>query len=409
MDLKGEILNTRSLCFEGDFDSQIERLFYRVRLTANEVQNLRLLFSDLELALQSLAPGLQVMPFGSIVTGLGIKTSDVDCYIALPDGTKPNPNYVILARNILRRYHRKFSNLFAIVRAKVPIVKFLHIPTKCYCDVNFKSPAGVQNSELIAALLHMDSRKRALPLAILIKYWSKVNKISGTNLLASYALTLMVVFYLQVMNILPSVVDMQRNSPPHLIDNWNTAFSRDFLMKTDNDDTLYELAGGFFKCYANLNFNENIISPFMGRLIQKKLFQELHDVPKEFDLYAHNVRADLCKPLNIVAPFCVQDPFELSRNTSASVFPKLAERIDSLIKFAAQKFDEVPPEKFLKTILTEQPVHVTQFEVKRPTPRNPLSTKVTKVKTRKTLHNRFSACYEQINKLMKNKKGPKWL
>lgn len=383
MNSAADILNPRHLNFEGDFDIQVLNLLKHVRLTAAEVRNLRNLFADLEFALQKLTnKGIRVLPFGSIVTGQGIKTSDVDCFIALPPNVNPNKNYVIYARNILKQFNQLFANVFAITTAKVPIVKFLHVPTNCSCDINFKSPAGVYNSELIGFLLHLDSNDRFLQLAILIKYWSKVHKMTGTNLLASYALTMLVIFYLQLMGIMPPIKELQRNVPPYMLDNWNLACDKTLTLNYDGESELYDLLGGFFKCYANMNFNENIISPYIGRLFNKKLFKNECDIPNEFTLYKENIGAGVCKPLNIDTYFCVQDPFEHARNTTAGVHFKLAERIKSHFQFASRMFDEKPRDQFLRAIFTEDTT---------------VNMPIAKKKVKPVFH----------NKVVKNKRPPK--
>ncbi|XP_047028504.1 poly(A) RNA polymerase cid11-like [Helicoverpa zea] len=347
-----DILDTSWLRLEGDFDSQVQEVLRYVRLTADRVYNLKHLFDDIEEALRHLAPGCQIMPFGSVVTGLGIKTSDADVYVALPEGHHPTVNHVVQARNMLHRYHRKFTQLFAITKAKVPIVKFFHIPTQFHCDVNFKSPAGVYNSKLVAFLLHMD--ERALPLAILIKYWSKVHTFTGTNLLGNYALTMMVIFYLQLMNILPSVCDLQRHMPPYYVDGWNTAFDDTMQSTTRNTDSLYELMGGFFKCYSVFNFKDDIISPFFGRVISKRCMDNF-DFPEEFSLYKDHVARDVRKKFKTTSKICIQDPFEHSRNCSVAVSDRLAERIFAHIQFVTNKFELNSSDRFLRAILTQDP------------------------------------------------------
>lgn len=312
------------------------------------------------------------------MTGLGIKTSDVDCYIKLPNVVNPSPRHVIIARNILRQKCRLFTNLFAITTAKVPIVKFLHIPTNCNCDVNFKSPAGVFNSQLIGHLLHMDPGDRVLKLAILVKYWSKVHKITGTNLLASYALTLMVIFYLQLMDILPPIMVLQKDVPPVMIDNWNMGFNQNITSYSNNNVSLYNLLGGFFKCYSTLNFEENIISPYMGRLLNKSSFKKLEEVPSEFELYKRNISENVYKPLNIDSSICIQDPFEHARNCSGAVHPRLALKIKSHFEFAAKMFDELPSDHFLRAILTEDPSKISRIIEQKP--KHVFHNKVTKRK-----------------------------
>lgn len=322
-----------------------------------------------------------MQPFGSIVTGLGIRTSDVDCYVHLPNFIyRQNP--VILARNTLKKLPWIFGELFAIPQAKVPILKFRHKPTNCQCDVNFKSPSGVRNSKLIAHLLSRDSR--ALSLAILVKYWSKVYKFTGTNLMPNYALIMMVIFYLQVRNILPSVYELQRDISPNMVEGWNTAFNKQYK-SFNNNDNLYSILGEFFKFYATFDYHSQIISPFTGHPIKKLLFTNVKTVPDEYKLYENNVTNKNCRAMRVDSNICIQDPFDHSRNCTVAVFPKLAQKIIDHFKFAGRMYEERRKEDFLRAVFTED----SQVNVKTATPaasrRNPPN-KVTKAKHNNIKH-----------------------
>lgn len=293
-------------------------------------------------------------PFGSIVIGLGIRTSDVDCYVSFPPQSNANRSQgVVYKARYLLSQHREFTELFAIPRAKVPILKFYHLPTGRHCDLSFKSPSGVRNSQLQATLLHMD--QRGIPLAVLIKYWSKVHNFTGTNLLPNYALTLLVVFYLQQVNMLPAVFNLQKYMQAHMVDGWNTAFDESMTFETDNKDSLYELLGGFFDYYSKFDFSHWIISPYLGCTVNKETFQRLDNVPDEFRLYKHNVRSKMCRPLRLDSQMCIQDPFDHSRNCSVAVYPALFNKICAFIKDASKRFADTSSDHFLKLILTKRP------------------------------------------------------
>lgn len=345
-----DILDTSKLCLKGSFDEQVDKLLKQIRLTRMEVDSLVQLFNDLLMVLRQVWPGCQVTPFGSIVTGLGIKTSDVDVHVNTNSIWHP-VDCVKKARNLLHRYPHIFSELFAITTAKVPIVKFLHIPVNCYCDVNFSSCAGVRNSNLIACLLQSDIR--ALNLAILVKYWSKVHKLTGTNLLPNYALTLLVIFYLQQRLILPSVYYLQKNIQPYIVNHWNTAFNVTALQETTNTESLYELLGGFFKFYANFDFENNIVSTFLGEAINKNVFSNLNTIPVQYDRYKNNVRTNIYNPLRLDTKMCVQDPFEHCRNCTVMIFTKLHTQLVNYIKFANNAYCDQDSRTFLRKILVD--------------------------------------------------------
>jgi len=81
--------------------------------------------------------------------------------------------------------------------AKVPLIKYEDAKTSMDVDLNVNNILGVYNSDLIYTYCMIDQRFHIL--GIFLKNWAKgVNIIGGANgLLSSYALTLMLIAFLQ--------------------------------------------------------------------------------------------------------------------------------------------------------------------------------------------------------------------
>lgn len=305
--------------------------------------------------------GCVAIPFGSIPTGLGIKSSDADCYVDLPAALRARgaATFVVKARRLLQQYPRVFTHLVSIPRANTPIVKFRHVPSGFHCDVNAKTPLGAQNSKLIKLLFEQDPRLQ--PLAILIKYWAKVHDLSGTGRLTNYALTMMVIFYLQQpeVGILPPVEKLQRDlDTAYIVDFWNAGFSTRKLPPTVNKSAVHDILGSFFQFYDKFDFDNEVVCPYYGRSVRKNAFILHETLPKEFMRYVHNVEDNLTGPLRHGTAFCVQDPFEQSHNVASSVVGKLAAEIRAYIKFAADAYGvdrDNGCRNFLRTILLQKP------------------------------------------------------
>ncbi|CAH2090632.1 unnamed protein product [Euphydryas editha] len=306
--------------------------------------------------------GCVAVPFGSITTGLGVKSSDADCFIRLPPGWRtPHGNHVHKAKRILQQYPKIFAEIFAIPRANTPIVKFFHVPTQTNCDVTFKTPLGAQNSKLISFLLQADPR--LIPMAVVVKYWAKVHGFSGTGKLTNYALTLLIIFYLQQapVSILPSVEWLQRDAATAVIvDEWNTGFMDDYnlIPQSTNTSSISELLGGFFQYYSTFNFAEMIVCPFLGVPVKKELFKDLNLLPNEFDRYIQNVRNRVVSPMRFTTSICVQDPFELCHNVASAITSRLTVEIIAFFKFAATAYDTEKLnncKNLLQTILLQKP------------------------------------------------------
>ncbi|XP_022113177.2 speckle targeted PIP5K1A-regulated poly(A) polymerase [Pieris rapae] len=349
---KSAIIEPKEIGLKGDFDQKLEQVLDAVRLTRDEVLNISSLYVDLETALRTVWPDCCAVPFGSITTGLGIKSSDADCFVRLPAGLRGNDAaHVLRTKRLLQLYPDVFAEVFAIPNAHTPIVKFFHLPTKTTCDVSFKTPLGSQNSRLVAFLLHSDAR--LLPLAVVIKYWAKVHQLSGTGKLTNYALTTLLIFFMQRLGILPSVESLQRGRED-IVDGWNTAFSTDPPPPSPDSASIEELLGGFFEFYAAFDFNKFVVCPFLGREIEKAAFANPASLPDAFDRYKRNVESGAAHPIKFSTSICIQDPFQLCHNVSSSISGKLADELPQYINFAATAF-RASRADFLDTILLKKP------------------------------------------------------
>lgn len=359
---KSITIDPKKIDMSGDFHSQLDNILAAVRLTQEDVTALTQLYTDVEYALQSIWPGCKTVPFGSITTGLGVKTSDADCFVDVPPPFRhPQANFVVKAKKILQHYPGTFSEILCIPRANTPIVKFFHIPTETNCDLTFKTPLGAHNSKLIAFLLHADPR--LIPMAVVIKYWAKVHDFSGTGKLTNYALTMMIIFYLQQppISILPAVAWLQSDASTHfLVDSWNVGFmgQRQLLPPSSNTSSISELLGGFFEYYSSFNFDEMVVCPYLGAPIKKALFRDTFLLPKEFDRYKMNVLENMVLPMRHGSAICVQDPFEQSHNLASAITSRLASDIKAYFKHAANAYEKEKLNRnleFLKIILLQAP------------------------------------------------------
>lgn len=275
-----------------------------------------------------------MIPFGSIVNGLAILDSDVDCFVEIPDhyGAYNNAalkaNCIKLAKKAFLSHPALFSHVFMIPSAKVPIIKYRHIPTGFNVDINFNSPFGIINTNLIRFFISTDNR--LIPLFVLIKYWSKLNDLTGPNKFSNYSIILMVIFYLQrlVKPILPPVEFLQKDPRCDIIkDGWNVGFDSSLhnFPQNHNDSNVLSLLEGFFRFYSNLQLETVVLSPLTGLALPIATFQDVSQLPPDLHRYVSllNVANKPIKPFPICKTLNVQDPFELNRNITASVSLKL--------------------------------------------------------------------------------------
>ncbi|KAI8611809.1 hypothetical protein BC830DRAFT_1050442, partial [Chytriomyces sp. MP71] len=153
--------------------------------------------------------------FGSSVTCLASTNSDADVTILLDNRPHENPsghpiaNMYLLAA-VLR--HNGMKEVFPVATAKVPIVKFFDPAHGLKADVNVGNALGIQNSAMIVEYMRLDGRVRDL--ILLVKHWAKMRELNdsaeggGHWTFSSYALTLMLLSYLQIQGVIPSLQEL---------------------------------------------------------------------------------------------------------------------------------------------------------------------------------------------------------
>ncbi|KAJ3030781.1 hypothetical protein HDV00_008721 [Rhizophlyctis rosea] len=109
------------------------------------------------------------------------------------------------------------TNVHPIAKARVPICKFHDPALRLDCDVNFGHELGVYNSKLIRTYTEIDPRVR--PLLMLVKFWARRRDINNNaeRTMSSYCYVLMVLNFLQLRGILPSLQALSRDMPRKVI------------------------------------------------------------------------------------------------------------------------------------------------------------------------------------------------
>lgn len=210
-----------------------------------------------------------------------------------------------------------FEQTVAIVNAKIPLLKCVHVKTGFACDFSFTSPMGRYNSQIIRKIIYLDQRIH--PLIIILKHWMKTRNLLGTGKITSYCLIMMVIFYLQHEKILKPLAVYQAQVPKFIVDkywnlSWNGAAPNRF--NNTSDLMISNLLCGFVEYYKQFDFQRHIICPLYGVPYERSTFSQ--KPPPEFEAYIEYMKTDGASPLNLHHPMCVQDPFALNHNVAAS-------------------------------------------------------------------------------------------
>ncbi|XP_014238181.1 terminal uridylyltransferase Tailor-like isoform X2 [Trichogramma pretiosum] len=333
--------NDSRLDTETIISDQLNKFLNTIALSDAEVkQRNAVILEDLEKVIRPLLQRCKLYTFGSTETGLGLKNADTDIYLnpgkpIVDNAFSPIGPHVARLSNLLStiakllyEYPKVFGCIISVSSARVPIIKFQHIPTKVSCDLSFTSLIGVKNSKLIKYYLSIDSRFRHL--MIIIKYWVQHCGTKSALCINNYTLNLLFIFFLQNVKLVPSIYDLQRQcAKPFLLNSWQVNFSEQCpYFHSDQDfekKSIPELLGEFFKFYANYDFENNLICPLTGKSYGRDIIIE--KIPSFLFRYSNYLNCEKDpKQLEVFTAMCVQDPFELNYNVSRAVVKSHVEK-----------------------------------------------------------------------------------
>ncbi|KAJ8927156.1 hypothetical protein NQ314_020429 [Rhamnusium bicolor] len=306
----------------------------KMTLEANDTLKYNQLTKDcctkLEVTLNVAFQGCKAHPFGSRISGLGNKYSDLDVFI---DTGKMYTGYknqdplsqvqlVRKAAGILSKHKEEFQDVFQIPTARTPIAWFK------FC---------------------LDLQPIAQPFILLLKKWSEHNNL--TEHITTYALAIMAIFYLQINNYLLSVKKLRELNPkePMVINGWETI---NYTMPLDEmksyikpyPHNVSKLLKNFFGYYAKFPYPKDVICPLLGCTIPKKNFYEGsigEKLPEEMKSYVIQLQSEEPEQFRAMTPFCIQDPFDLSHNLTKACQLGTANKFKILCDLTFKHLDSI--------------------------------------------------------------------
>lgn len=354
------------LCLQGGFESQLQQVLdaYMLRPQLESC----IITTVADDVLRTLSPrwqGIEMTPFGSLVTGLGTHSSDLDFSVTMPNyNSSRDAEWDMLheINELVMKQPDLYSEINYSTRADFARYSFNHSTTHRKVDLMFRNgDTGVQNSKLIKYYFHLDDR--FLPLGGLLKLAFNIHDLTGRLMLKNYALYLLVIFFLQQKNMAPTGFELQRDAESYYVGEWDTGFD-ELPYSINNTESVFQLLGGFFQYYSRFDFQNYVVSTFAGRPILKDDFMSIDTFPEEFTLYKNNSKLDLqLKIKNNLRPkanICIQDTYAHDMNNGELITVEDTERIKKFLKSAAAWFEDLPADRFLSAILSKQQDSDTQ-------------------------------------------------
>ena len=169
-----------------------------------------------------------------------------------------------------------YSDILALPKARVPIVKFNSDQYGYACDIGVNNLLAIENSQLIRAYMTADVRARQL--VFIVKHWAKHRKINDPfrGTLSSYAYVLMTIHYLQqlVPPVLPCLQSYAvRGRGERIVSGYDCWWDRQRAAewRSDNSSGLSALLSGWFMYYAHcFGYGDDVISVRVGGVLGKR-------------------------------------------------------------------------------------------------------------------------------------------
>jgi len=272
---------------------------------------------------RNLGLGGRIELFGSAESGFGIPCSDVDL-VLLADGPTLTPLEALKRIQAHLSIHGAFTNITSIFQPQVPLLKFTHL-SGIEVDLVVNNHLGVRNTQLLKA--YHDCCRQDSPgdaLVRTVKEWARRCGLVGTTdgMINSYAWTLLAIYYLQVLEVLPNLqaLAVEKGLPSWPVEGHETRFSTEAPPEdgakglVDKEITAGSLLWGFFKFYGSeFDWRTCAVSVRLARIAP-------HLVTK----------SEL--PLGERAFWYLEDPFDTSLNLAKGTTPVGRERIVSAMR-----------------------------------------------------------------------------
>ncbi|XP_057581597.1 speckle targeted PIP5K1A-regulated poly(A) polymerase isoform X2 [Hippopotamus amphibius kiboko] len=281
---------------------------------------------DSALASETLASPQSLPPTSPLQEeqGEGDLGKAVELAEALKGEKAEGANMLELVGSILRGCVPGVYQVQTVPSARRPVVKFCHRPSGLHGDISLSNRLALHNSRFLSLCSELDGRVR--PLVYTLRCWAQGRGLSGSGpLLNNYALTLLVIYFLQTRDppVLPTVSQLTQKAGEGEqveVDGWDCSFPRDAsrLEPSTNKEPLSSLLAQFFSCVSCWDLRGSLLSLREGQALP----------------VAGAVPSNLWEGLRL-GPMNLQDPFDLSHNVAANVTSRVAGRLQNCCRAAA--------------------------------------------------------------------------
>uniref|UniRef100_A0A0C9RP81 Tut1_2 protein n=1 Tax=Fopius arisanus TaxID=64838 RepID=A0A0C9RP81_9HYME len=294
-------------------------------------------------------PRVEAYPFGSRVNGLGGANSDLDIFLDCSTGKCPvyagenSSDKQVLDRlvNIKKCLEGDPQTWFInrlVEDCRVPIITITHRFTGIECDISATNGLTVENTKIIGA--YCNNYPNCRKLIIFLRNWMVYCELTGVNGINSYTIAWLVIYFLQVVSILPTIFELiDSNKASNIVAGWETGVLIDFEPRR-TDQSFRELLTQFFKFYASFDYRNDVICPLLGEPVKKTLFSNPNELPSAMKPYLNSLNGENGVPFRVDSVLCLQDPFDLAHNLCKAVKKLTVYKLQTFCTLSAQTLDK---------------------------------------------------------------------
>ncbi|XP_070499700.1 terminal uridylyltransferase Tailor-like [Chironomus tepperi] len=257
--------------------------------------------------------------FGSRVSGTSVGRSDIDFFVEIGDNFC-SPNSQEEAAKVLRKIKNaidkshEFKVEIFLPKATVPLLKVVYLKTDFKCDIVASSGLSVRLCEIIN---HLNSlQPQIIPLFHYIRIWIHL---CGINI-KRYVQFLLIFYYLQQNNYMPSIKNIQKNLPKEFIGDWEVQFDPSRTLQSYGVKKMTNFVNhivGYFRFYSNVKFEELVLSIYEGKCIKRSEY-------KKYDTF------------KIEKPLCMAGVLDQSFNSGQTVSKTAMQKFSGMCQLSVE-------------------------------------------------------------------------
>lgn len=262
---------------------------------------------------EHLLPEAVITLFGSAVNGFGSEDSDLDLCLTIQGKEELGDlDASVIITDLSKLIPEKFvdgtvTDVLAVIHARIPILKFkLSYSRRTFdVDISLYNRLGCSNSLLLQTYSRLD--RRVSRLGLVVKFFARVVDVcdASRGSLSSYAYTLMTIFFLQRIGVLPVLQEMVDESTERkLVEGYDVTFLSDVdqinSKWTTNQNYASSSVGCLFVQFLRFFSIESQVFDFDTDVVCIRSSTRLTRIDKEWSLGSKRI--------------AIEDPFELKHN-----------------------------------------------------------------------------------------------